>query len=102
MIQVVSKNDADDIIYVPLKKQHLIFKGSRQPPFVPGGIEVRNVWSSRHSHGKAIGLPNILPTPVNLGPEDKVILLNRKQITYVICLHSPSTVPAKVIIHEIP
>src|SRR5258706_12631532 len=102
MIQVVSKNDADDIIYVPLKKQHLISKGSGQPPFVPGGIEVRNVRSSRHSHGEAIGLSDILPTPVYLGPKDKVVLLYGKQFTNVICFHFPSASPTKVKEHEIP
>jgi hypothetical protein len=88
-------DNTDDIIYISLEKQHLVFKGSGQSLFVPGGIEIRNVRSGRHTHGEAIGLLDVFPRPVYLGPKDKVVLLCKEQITNVICLDSPRAVPTK-------
>src|SRR5258708_35639833 len=98
MVQAISNDNTYDIINIPLKEEASSEEINGQPLFVPGGVEVCNVGSSRHAHGQAIDLPNQLPFTIDLTSEDQIVLLNRKQSLNKGCLHSLSLRSASLVI----
>ena len=103
VIQAISVNNTDDVVNVTFEQYHLAFKSNWKSLLVPGGIEIRYIGSSRHAHGEAIDLSDVLPQSVDFAAEYQVVLLNRKQFIYEICFHfRRAGATTEVIHHQVP